>query len=270
MMVGNSNRTGVAAAFGVAGLACNSASAGGISLHEVSTPDVGLAASGYSARAQDAATVLTHPSGLVRLAGDPFMVGAQLQWRDLAPGLQALLASQGLLDAGADLGVTVPQGLNASLYHQIDPRWAVLGSVGWQQWSGFGEVKVGIDSNNPVGLNTELNVKDTWHLAGGAQYRWSDSWPLNAGMACDSGFQSNASISLALPANAAWRFGIGGQKEVSSAFNWGWSLAYTTLGTLRSSASGSVPVPLGGRGDVVGSFDNVRIIFLALNVNWRP
>jgi len=195
---------------------------------------------------------------------------AQPQWSNLAPGLQALLASRGLLDARTDLGITVPQGVNASLYHELDPRWAVLSSVGWQQWSKFGEVEVGIDSNNPVGLSTALDFNDTWHLSGGAQYKWSDAWLLNAGIAYDSGFQNNGSISLALPANAAWRFAIGGQKEESSAFGWGWSLSYTTQGTLRSSASGSVPVVLGGRGNVVGSFDDVRIIFLAVNFNWRP
>lgn len=428
----NSTRMRVAATLCITALACASARAGGISLYEVGTPDVGLAAAGYAARAQDAATVLTNPAGMVRLDGNQFMLGAQLlyadlrfsiepgtspalgagdggnpvgwfpggglfyshslspdlklglavtgtfgsvvkydagwvgryraqegtllgvsvlpsiatrvneklslgaslnvmygtldttvavnniigadgsltlddttwgvgvnlgllyevdrgtrlgltynspvklnfaaqpQWSDLAPGLQALLASRGLLDARTDLGITVPQGVNASLYHELDPRWAVLSSVGWQQWSQFGKVDVGVDSNNPVGLSTELNFKDTWHVSGGAQYRWSDAWLLNGGIAYDSGFQDNGSISLALPANAVWRFGIGGQKEESSAFNWGWSLAYTTQGTLRSHASGSVPVALGGRGDVVGSYEDVRIIFLAVNVNWKP
>ena len=432
MKISNSTFTRVGAALGFAALACNSASAGGISLYEVGTPDVGLAAAGYSARAQDAATVLTNPAGMVRLAGNQLMLGAQVlhgdvrfsiepgtspalgtgdggnpvgwfpggglfyshsvspdlklglavtgnfgstvkydsdwvgryraqegtllgvsvlpsiatrvnenlslgaslnlmygtldntvavnnirgadgslsledktwgtginlgllyevdpgtrfgltytspvklnfsaqpQWRDLAPGLQALLSSRGLLDAKADLGITVPQGLNASVYHEVDPRWAVLGSVGWQQWSKFGEAEVGFDSNNPVALTTQLNFKDTWHLSGGAQYKWSDSWLLNAGIAYDSGFQNNGSISVALPANAAWRFAVGGQKIESSAFNWGWSLSYLNAGTLRSNATGNVPVALGGRGDVVGSFEDVRIIFLAVNFNWKP
>jgi long-chain fatty acid transport protein len=56
---------------------------------------------------------------------------AQPQWSHLAPGLQALLASRGLLDARTDLGVTVPQGVNAGLYQELDARWAVLGSIGW-------------------------------------------------------------------------------------------------------------------------------------------
>jgi long-chain fatty acid transport protein len=106
-------------------------------------------------------------------------------------------------------------------------------------------------------------------LTAGTQYRWSDAWVLNAGIAYDSGFQDNGAVALALPANAVWRFAVGGQKNASGTLGWGWSLAYTTQGTLRSAASGSVPVALGGRGDVVGSFDNVRIVFLAVNVNRR-
>ncbi len=44
---------------------------------------------------------------------------AQTQWDGLAPGIRALLASRGFLDADVDLGVTVPQGVNASFYREI-------------------------------------------------------------------------------------------------------------------------------------------------------
>jgi len=194
---------------------------------------------------------------------------ATTQWDGLAPGVRTLLASRGLLNANVDLGVTVPQGVNASFYREVDPRWAILGSVGWQQWSRFGEVEIGVDTNNPVGVTTSLNYKDTWHVAAGAQYKLSDAWLLNAGVAYDSGFQDNNSIALALPANAAWRFGAGGQKEESRTFSWGWSVEYLYGGNLHTNVSGNAPVALGGRGDVVGSFNNVGIVFLAANFSWK-
>ncbi len=194
---------------------------------------------------------------------------AQAQWSELAPGVRALLNARGLLDTQVDLGVTVPQGLMASTYQQIAADWALLGSVGWQQWSKFGEAEIGIDSNNPVGLSTQLPFRDTWHLSVGTQYKWSDAWLLNAGIGYDSGFQRNGQIALALPVNATWRFGVGGQKEESSSFNWGWSLEYTPQGTLRSNVQGAVPVVLGGRGSVVGEYKKVNFIFLAMNFNWK-
>ena len=194
---------------------------------------------------------------------------ATTQWDGLAPGVRALLASRGLLNANVDLGVTVPQGVNASFYREIDPRWAILGSVGWQQWSKFGEVEIGVDTSNPVGVTTSLNYKDTWHVAAGAQYKLSDTWLLNAGVAYDSEFQDNNNVALALPANAAWRFGVGGQKEESKTFNWGWSVEYLYAGSMHSNVSGNAPVALGGRGNVVGSFNNVGIVFLAANFGWK-
>jgi long-chain fatty acid transport protein len=194
---------------------------------------------------------------------------SKAKFTDLGTVVQALLGSRGLLDAKVDLGVTVPQGVNASFYHEIDPRLAILGSVGWQQWSKFGEVDVGVDSNNPIGLTTKLDFKDTWSGAGGAQYKLSDGWMLNGGIAYDSGFQDSNAVALALPVNAAWRFGIGGQRQQSQSFDWGVSFEYLYGGSLNTNIAGSVPVALGGRGNVVGSYNNNEFFFLAANFNWK-
>jgi long-chain fatty acid transport protein len=46
----------------------------------------------------------------------------------------------------------------------------VLGSVGWQDWSEFGQVQLGIDdTNNPTSTTKDLDFDDTWHAALGAQ-----------------------------------------------------------------------------------------------------
>jgi long-chain fatty acid transport protein len=125
-----------------------------------------------------------------------------------------------------------------------------------------------IDHSVPT-LTANLNFNDTWHVAGGVQYQWSDAWLFNAGIAYDSGWQDNGSVSLSLPVNAVWRFGVGGQKEESKTFGWGWGFSYTTHGNLHTDTSGSVPVAVGGRGDVVGSFNDVRYLFFAANFNWK-
>jgi long-subunit fatty acid transport protein len=46
-----------------------SALAGGASLYEISTPDVGLASAGYAAGAQDASTLFKNPAGMSLLTG---------------------------------------------------------------------------------------------------------------------------------------------------------------------------------------------------------
>lgn len=51
--------------------------AGGIALYEIATPDVGLAAAGYAARADDASTLFKNPAGMSRLDGAQFQGGLQ-------------------------------------------------------------------------------------------------------------------------------------------------------------------------------------------------
>jgi long-chain fatty acid transport protein len=414
----------------VAAIAAGTAHAGGLTLYEVGTEDVGLASAGYSARAQDASTVLTNPAGMTRLPGTQVTLGAQLLYADLgfsiaqgtspalgggdggnpvgwfpggggfatyavnpnlvvgfglagnfglslkyddnwagryyarqstliglsllpsvaykvtdklslgaslnvmygylkntvavnnlagpdgqlelsngtwgvganlgvlyeltpgtrigltynspvdlnfsanadfsglSPGLEAVLRSRGLLNANVDLGVRVPQGLMLSGFHQLDNRWALLGSLGWQQWSQFGRVQVGVESNDPRSLTTNLNYNNTWHIALGTQYQLSDPWRLNFGIAYDSGFQSG-DVPPALPANWAWRFGAGAQNQVSKSFSWGVSGEYLYGGTLNVNEQSAVPVALGGRGDLVGSYPSSGIFFIAANFNWK-
>jgi long-chain fatty acid transport protein len=194
---------------------------------------------------------------------------APAQFSGLSPGLNAVLGNRGLLNANVDLGIKVPQGVMGSAFHQLNDRWAVLGSVGWQQWSRFGKVEVGVDSNNPTSLTTNLNYKDTWHFAAGAQYRLSDPWMLNLGIAYDSGFQDSGNVSPALPANAAWRFGVGAQNQVSKTFSWGIAGEYAYGGTLDVNKQSTAPVGLGGRGNLLGSYNSTGIFFVAANFSWK-
>jgi long-chain fatty acid transport protein len=168
------------------------------------------------------------------------------EFQGLSPLINAAFAMAGLLNATVNIGIKVPQGgAMASLYTQLDERWALLGSVGWQQWSRFGQMQVSIDdSTNPKAITANIPLKDTWHVAAGAQYRVSDPWLLNFGIACDSEFQpNNSQISPLMPLNAAWRFGVGGQRQLDKARYWGCSPSSRTAerSTSTSRARGLSP-----------------------------
>ena len=75
MKIAGMIRTGIAIAASI--LLAAPALAGGLYLYEVGTPDVGLAAAGYAARAQDASTVFTNPAGMTRLDRPEIQVGVQ-------------------------------------------------------------------------------------------------------------------------------------------------------------------------------------------------
>jgi long-chain fatty acid transport protein len=180
------------------------------------------------------------------------------------------LQNAGLLNSNIDVEIKVPQQLMASVFHQVNPRWAVLGSLGWQQWSKFGQVQLGIDNaGNPTSLTQDLDFKDTWHFAAGAQYRLSDPWLLNFGVAYDSKFQGGSTVSPVLPANDVWRFGAGVQNQVSKTFSWGVAAEYAYGGTLDVDKQSTLPVAAGGRGDLIGSYPDTGMFFLAANFTWR-
>ena len=179
------------------------------------------------------------------------------------------LQNAGLLNSTVNVGIKVPQQAMGSVFTQLDERWAVLGSIGWQQWSKFGQVQLGLpDAANPTSLTTNLDYKDTWHLAAGAQYRLSDPWLLNFGIAYDSEFQSG-NVSPLLPANAAWRFGAGAEHRSRKDFFWGFAAEYLYGGTLDTNVQSTTPVALGGRGNLVGSYNSIGTLFLGVYGNWK-
>ena len=194
---------------------------------------------------------------------------APAKFSNLAPGLASLLASRGALNAELKVGIKVPQQAMASVFTEVNDRWALLGSIGWQQWSKFGQLQIGIDDTmNPLSLTKDLKFKDTWHLALGAQHRLSEPWLLNFGVAYDSAMQSG-DVSPLLPVNSAWRFAVGGEQQLSKNAAWGIAAEYLYGGTLDTSLQGSAPVLVGGRGDVAGAYHNTGTIFVAVYHNWK-
>jgi len=193
---------------------------------------------------------------------------APAEFTGLGPVLDAVLREKGLLDSRINVGIQVPQQVMASFFTQIDPRWALLGSVGWQQWSRFGQVQLGIENaTDPISLTASIPFRDTWHVAAGAQYRVSEPWLLNFGIAYDSGFQENSDqVSPLLPVNAAWRFGVGGQQQLTRTSFWGLAAEYVYGGTLKTNLQGQ-PVAAGGRGDLVGSYDSAGALFFGAYYN---
>lgn len=191
------------------------------------------------------------------------------QFSGIGPILTALLQSRGLLDARVDVGAKVPQQVMGSVYTAIDDSWALLGNLGWQDWSEFGETEIGIDNTqSPISLTNPLSFDDTWHAAVGAQYHTNDRWKMNFGLAYDSGFQDGNDVSPLFPVNSAWRFGIGGERQAGESFKWGFTTELLYGGNLHVDKRSMLPPVLGGRGDLGGSYDQTLGVVLTVYGNW--
>ena len=194
---------------------------------------------------------------------------AQARFSGLTDPLNTLLNQRGLLDADVGLGMRIPQTVMVSAVRPLSPSLTLLASAGWQQWSRFGHVDVNVDSSDPTSLTTESEFKDTWHASLGVQENLSDSWRVDFGIGYDSAFQEDGNISPALPANSAWRFGMGAKSEPKPGLGWGVGLEYVYGGTIDVAKQSNAPVALGGRGDLVGAFEGTSMFFISGNLEWR-
>ena len=103
----------------------------------------------------------------------------------IGPGLNAILQRIKASETQLDLGMTIPQMIMASVYQELDPKWAVMGNVG-EQWSRFGQVDVTLVNENANKLTMDANYQDTWHVAGGVMYKPLTAWTFTAGIGYDS------------------------------------------------------------------------------------
>jgi long-chain fatty acid transport protein len=202
--------------------------------------------------------------GLTYLSEGDLKFKDEPDFSNLAPGMEAILRAQGLLDAEIKVDFTMPQALMLSAYHELNDRWAIMGNLGWQDWSEFGKVGVAVTSEDTSNLTIDRNYKDTWHVAVGAQYRVADPWLLTAGVAYDSSMVDDEDRTPDLPMGEAWRFGLGAR------YDWSKKLAFGMGYTFLWSEDLDMDVnrgPLAGR--VSGAYENTSMSFINFYLNWK-
>jgi len=184
------------------------------------------------------------------------------EFNNLGPGLSRILQARGLLDAELNLGMSVPQTVMISGYHELSDRFALLANLGWQDWSSFGKVDVGIDSTTPTSITKSINYQDTWHAALGFQYRPTGAWCLSTGVAYDSSMVNDADRTPSVAVGEAYRFGLGAQYRWSESLTLGLAYEFLWSGDLKVDQSR----PLAGR--LSGEYENFNIHFFTVNLTW--
>lgn len=76
-------------------------------------------------------------------------------------------------------GLTLPDQVTASFRSQLDPKWTVLGTVEWTNWSTVQELVV--KANNIPVSTLDLQWNDGWFFSGGVEYQWDSKLALRAG-----------------------------------------------------------------------------------------
>lgn len=109
-----------------------------------------------------------------------------------------------------ELDMSVPQTVLLSIAHDLDPQWKLLGSLGWQDWSEFGDIGVEVDANAAdVSRTADRQYKDTWHASVGAQYQATSKLRWSMGLGYDSSAVDDKDRTVDNPMGEAWRLATG-------------------------------------------------------------
>jgi long-chain fatty acid transport protein len=173
------------------------------------------------------------------------------------------LQNNGLLNKKLDLGMTVPQSIMFSAYHELTGAWAIMGDLGWQDWSRFGKVDVTVSTANPTSLTFNRKYQDTWHVGVGTQYRLNPEWVVSTGFGYDSSMVKDKHRTLDLPVGETYKFGLGAMWQTSRTLNLGFSYELAWAGDLPVDQNRGA---LAGR--VAGDFKNTALHFFALTATW--
>jgi long-chain fatty acid transport protein len=184
--------------------------------------------------------------------------------KNIGPVLQGLFNASGIAGSKVDIDMTIPQALMFSGYHQLNPQWAIMGNIGWQDWSQFGKQELTLRSANSTKFTKNLDYDDTWHFALGAQYRFAERWLWSVGAAYDTSPTDEDTRTPDLPLDRQIRIGTGIQYDWNNDVTVGIAYEYLDAGDAEIDREG-------GRlqGPLKGDYDTNAIHFLAVNLIWK-
>lgn len=112
---------------------------------------------------------------------------------------------------GAKTSLTLPDIFILSGTHQLSDKWQMLGDVSWTGWSSIPKLDILTSSGTKV-LSLNTDFRDTWRVAVGANYQYSEAVKLKFGVAYDqTPVQGEGSRLVSLPDNDRIWFSTGAQ-----------------------------------------------------------
>ena len=158
----------------------------------------------------------------------------------------------------------MPQTVSAGIHHTYNDKLNLLGSVGWDEISEFGKVRVNIRDNGIPSTTLNAGFRDTWHFGVGAEYQWNPRLQLTAGISYDTSMSSSRTRPLSIPLGALYRYAIGFKQKRRDGPTIGGGLTWLYQGNVEiENQAGS------GGGRTYGKYGNVSIYLFSLYATWE-
>jgi long-chain fatty acid transport protein len=158
-------------------------------------------------------------------------------------------------DAGTDTKITLARFIRISGYHELNDRWALLGSIGWEDWSAFKNINISTDRGSQ---KIPRDWDDTWKFAAGVHFKPVEKWLLQVGFSYDTSPVDSDDRTPDMPMDRQIRYAAGAQYQWSEKLSVGGQFVYADYGDAKI------------KNDLLkGEYDRNDLIFFALNANWK-
>lgn len=161
------------------------------------------------------------------------------------------------LSLASDTELTLAQVVRVGMYHELNSQWALLGTVGWEEWSSVDNLLVSTAAIPTV--QVPRNWDDTYHFSVGVHYRPVKDWLLETGFTYDTSPVSDEDRTADMPIDRQLRYAVGAQHQLTPKLNVGGSFVYVDMGNAR----------INNPSLLVGEYKTNEIFFFALNANWK-
>jgi long-chain fatty acid transport protein len=158
-------------------------------------------------------------------------------------------------NVASDTDLTLAEYVRFGVHQDMDERWGVDFTVGWDNWSALSNVLVSTQDSS-AGIPTRW--KDTYHYAWGTQYKLDEYWDLTAGIAYDTNPVSSQNRNAQLPVDKQIRYAAGARYKLSDSLTVGGYVNYMDLGSAQLASK-----RFGGK------FDYNNATQLIANMTWR-
>ena len=151
--------------------------------------------------------------------------------------------------------MTFPQFVRVGIYHELNEKWALLGTVAWEDWSELDNLFLSTRTGGTADI--PRNWDDTWHFAAGVRYRIDDQWLVQGGIAHDTSPVSSSDRTADMPVDKQFRLSLGVEQKRSDKVTLGFIFQYADLGDSKIKSY------------YTGDYDKNEVFSLAFNINWK-
>lgn len=174
-------------------------------------------------------------------------------------GPLATVATGGVSDEiksnNATTQITLPATTSLSIYHDVNARWAVMGTINYTDWSVFNDIPLQnlaaaqqattaeLLSGSPVFVpttsleaNVPQNFHNTWRLATGVNFRMTDYWMWRLGFGIDQDPTTAQDRNVRLPDADRYNVAVGAHYQATKkmGFDAGWTHLFIADGIINS------------------------------------